>query len=302
MHVGLWFLLVPAIFFVLVWVDYLLAVLWVHFKPASAKLTKTQYEGSGAPGSVLIYMPGILARSKDQLESVKGADSLLDLYKKDFKKIILFDYSKRFFNRTVIVRQLRMQIAEEVGRNNSVKVVGVSLGADLVNEALAGIHNHENLKFVVVDAPAGRDTLPKAAGIMSAILFLFPVGKGLLLGCATIPVLGSMLPKENETQDGLPSDEVRKLAKKGLSGFTARVYTGQLTYMVNFVLLPIFAKTYYIACVEGNVTVKQPEAMQKWVSAAFRKGLDIIEVPAPHAAFLQQPKAFTEVFKEIFSS
>lgn len=256
-----------------------------------------------------IAIPGILARSQDQLEPLMPVLESYDL------EITSFDYLDEHFNADLCVTVIAREVHANILRGKPTILFGTSLGgmlAALALERLREIVGVDTLRAMVstilVDAPSsGRDIilapfLPSGTGplVGKMISRLSPSEKAntgygkRLLGSFMVP------PKDHEIeleQDGPTAEEIKRLAVNGLSGHLFTVWFDQLRWMCRSQLHTYAVEgldVTYIACVKGNVTVRQPQATKAWRPYVSR----VVEVATPHCAYLQARGTWSKVIKE----
>ena len=286
----------------IIWADNLLAQIWGLVSPRAATPKFVRAIGRDPEGPVTIYVPGVLARGQDQLSTAKGHRSVLDALTDWSSEVLLLNYAKQIFDPDLVKEILAMKIMAEAEKR-PVVVIGASLGGCLASEvlvSLGGKQQKNKISLILLDAPAGKETLPAWNVILAKVVRFIPVFRGLILGFLPFPVAESGLPRNEEIQKGLPVDEVRTVAKRGLKGYTLRVLIEQLIYLVAFVPpWPTKLKAVtYISCEKGNVTVLQPQAKNIW----RYWGIDtqVVVVQTPHVATVQRPQAFIRVLADLF--
>lgn len=308
MVIVLWILGLLVGLFLFAWADLALARAWCCFNPEALqpRFVPLNTKGKKKTGITTVFLPGVLARALDQSTSTDPNESVFVAMRDRSDMVVLMDYPKHFFDKSVIVQAMIERLLLELKRNSHLVVVGASLGGDLFKDAICESEELQaqknRISFVSVDAPAGASTLLPATRYGLMFEKFVPFGRGLIFGALPFKVGQSGLPKEGEVQAGLNLSELQAWAKKNLSGFNLRNLLEEGVYLLNFNIgypAPYYMPTvYYIACTDGNVDVLQPEAEEAWSQNSNEFWL--YEAETLHCAFLQQPRIFFKIFEEIY--
>lgn len=183
-------------------------------------------------------------------------------------------------------------------------MVGIlsELFRDTSRTLLLGNDNLERLlDVIIVDSPAdGSDLAPIPKGVLSAVKrftnrFTPSTDANVGYGRRLIQPLPWGLPKRSQSEDMTDEEfkAMREVARQCLSGHSFTLCYAQTRWMLHAQLHPEVLdglRVIYLACTAGNVTVRQPQASEKW-SPHVRLQID---VPTPHCAFLQQGKVWRQ--------
>ena len=201
-----------------------------------------------------------------------------------------------------------------------VQLVGASLGGDLVPFVVQQLSDEikARLQVVIVDAPAGADTLMAlpswSAGFMASSFGRLATPIGLIRippkeDEITVPsqVVQQRMSGEHFDDDVAWKRYIIERAKKELKGHSARLWRSQIAWMIRIVRDGSLAEackslegldvTYLVCTGKGNGVVRQPEALAWW--GAHVDGLKVEEVNATHCGFLQNQPEFAEAFRKI---
>ena len=257
-------------------------------------------------GAHVLLLPGILARAAEQYEP------LMEILELRNYSVSGFDYDE-----PLNVDGVANDICDVIRHNIEIKqttiLVGASFGgmvaAKVVKRLREQTHmSNEELRPLVssifIDSPAdGNDLVVPAPSLARWVVNHFTpstdANRG--YGAWLLKPRSAGLPKQSETT--LPAgstyvshDQIRETARMYLSGHSFTLWHAQLKWMLNATLELEELEgldTIYLSCTQGNVTVKQPQASEKW-SPHVRLQID---VSTPHCAFLQQQDIWRGVFE-----
>ena len=157
------------------------------------------------------------------------------------------------------------------------------------------------LEVVIADSPAdGKDLAPVPAWALSSVKWFTnhvtpdtDANSG--YGAWLLKPRSVNLPKraESENMSDAEFEAMCAEARKNLSEQSFTLYYDQLKWMLHaqtscWALDDV--SSVYIACTSKNVTVRQPQAVEKW-----RPYVTIKEIATPHCAFLQQKKMWQDL-------
>lgn len=280
--------------FAFVWASY--GVARVRYRGlATGVLT---YPGVAAQG-VILYLPGILARGHESLLGLDDREQggLLQLLRSHARQVQVLEYDTEQSNNDAVtyrvVQELRHMLS--IVREQRITIVAASKGAMIVQNAMARFSKADRkyIKLVLIDPPSGSKDMGLGgnfgAPIARWLRALLPIGHGMLLGSASAP---SGAPRADETQADLDFAVVNSTAVRRLEGFPFRVWWGDLAWMDKFRLTPanladFGGGVHYIVCTLGNVTVKQPQAVNAHKTAC--PSMHVHHAAMPHCGWLQQP-------------
>ncbi|MGV9002211.1 MAG: hypothetical protein ACOH18_04655 [Candidatus Saccharimonadaceae bacterium] len=277
----------------------------------SAVLQKFELQ-TGAHGNVL-SVPGILAFGQDQLFP------LMPVFERFDVSVTGVNYGGDRFSAEHSIaglRQLILPLVVNPVDDRRTVLFASSLGGMLVAKLLTELRSqygidriNQTISTIINDSPASSEHLVLApflpGGINPGVGKLFThftpseksnesYGKR-LLNTFRVP------PKDNEIElieGGPTAAEIKQLAIHGLSGHAFTVWYDQLRWMLN-TTLDLTGLTgldvTYMACIKGNVTVRQPQAVEAWKPFVRR----VIEVPTPHCAYLQAQPTWVRTLNPI---
>ena len=287
----------------LVWASYLVAQLrysgWASIKRfASSRSTPA----SSVDG--VLYIPGILSPGPEGLLGVDDqVEGSLQALLQRYGHLNVLSYSDERSDNDEACAEFVRELRFMLWQYRRVTVVAASKGAMIVHNAMArfGANDRARMKLVLIDPPSGSKSLGLGGNIGAPIAWLLrtllPIGHGMLLRWLPAPY-GP--PNASETQDGLNFKAVKRTAMQRYKGFTAPIWWGDLAWMATFRLkaanLTGFGGgVHYIVCTLGNVTVKQPLAVDAWRRAC--PDLNVVAAAMPHCGWLQQPIEAERVFR-----
>ncbi len=254
----------------------------------------------------LYVIPGVLAESKNQLSPIARAI-------RDWGQLYYVNWGRWLYSPTINKRVLAMHIANNKRRQRSSchrdVLVAVSLGASVALDTGAWLRKiaPDQLKpgLIVFDGVAGSENL-KAGGniggpVFRVLRWFVPLGLvGLsVINLIVLPVQYFLLnqpPKDDEIQDGLDKEAVKRKARRDMFGYSISAFTRQTAHMSACKLTPdklrSFAWVQYYYCTWNNGTLDQPAEVDKWEHAAYQAGVrfNAVEVETPHNAFAQMPE------------
>ncbi|MCL2869803.1 hypothetical protein FWF48_03280 [Candidatus Saccharibacteria bacterium] len=259
--------------------------------------------------TAIIYLPGIVADANGN-DISWVADPWLtkgDVY--------MVNYTGERFNSNQAISALVNLIQQCEGRGyKRIVLIGASMSGIVIYDAIDYIYRClpqansiiDKLQLILVDCPSSRQDFYPPTDKLALI--------GIPLSHVISPELNKLLqpmyrsmiamPKRENIEAGLDYDKVCKQARDSFDQFSLAFMLDQTTYMATH--KPLTASTLvgipsvYIACVEGNDTVVQPQATSAWQKITNCK---VIKIEAPHCSFGEQPTkwhiAFYKAFKEL---
>lgn len=250
----------------------------------------------GKEGHTFILVPGILARSDEQFQS------LVPTFK-EMGSVTFLDYQGRGYDLNRATQQL-MAAVKYYLKSGRVTIVGASLGGYATFNVLKAFQGDDRVSGQMIDTPYGVETLTAMPNRLSWIFKIFP--------SAPLPeFLGNRLlmmmrvPPKNENivvPEGVNAEEYQKLiieqAMTNLSGHSFVRYWEQLAMMVKMRPQPIgesLNMTYVMCNGEGNDVVVQPMAASRW--SRVIPNLQISAVHGVHCGFLEQAPFWAQLFK-----
>lgn len=264
-------------------------------------------------GAHFLAVPGILARSQEQLEPLLPLLNTYNLY------VTGFNFAGTHFDAGHAVHEIAATVRRNLTMSQQTILFGSSLGGMLAAQVLAELrkeYDQDHLRTMVptifVDSPSSSQDLilapPLSGGLNPTIGKMVRrfkpstdansgYGKKLLATFRVPPKDG-----EIELEDGgLTAEEIKQRAVQGLSGHAFTVWFDQLRWMLNTTLdlEPLEGlNTTYLACTKGNMTVRQPQAQHTWEPYVT----DVVEVETPHCAYLQAQGTWTRTLDRVLSS
>ena len=250
-----------------------------------------------------VALPGVLAR---------GPEQYLPLYGVLPPKGREFAYRGLTFDFEHEVTRIANYI--ECGDTSSdIVVIGSSFGGMLVPfvvEALSYRFDRERLKVVIVDGPAGLETIMDANARFLANKFVANLAVGVTSALRLkVPVGDDMLPKPDEISADLDTQAVVETARTSLKGHGMGMLLSQTALMIRVVKDGSLARacasladvdTTYLACVHaGNGVIRQPLAADWWTM--HLSGLKVEVVAATHCGYLQNQPEFMGALRKILA-
>lgn len=254
------------------------------------------------PGALTLCFCGVMARGAEQfgpiLTSLPG-------------KVVAIHAEGLRYDADVI-HWRALEYLEEADSNLQFNLVGASLGGvevpyvvNYFRDRVSGV-NPRNIHAVLVDAPAGLDTILNP--LAKAMQFK-PVAETLATGLWFMNSPKD-LPKDNEITSPNP-EQVKAQARQFMSGHKFGMLMRQTYRMIDVWdsgELPLMCEAMgpdvratYVACKMGNGVIRQPLAADRWQSAI--RQLKHVDVPATHCGFLQNQPEFRKVLRErVFTS
>lgn len=264
-------------------------------------------------GTMHVFLfPGVLARCEELFAPLQPV-----LARFDNDQISYVDYRGKAFRPEAIAAQLAGSIAELDGR---ILLIGASLGGDLIPFVVEQLKpaDRRRCKVVVIDAPAGADTLVQVPARAEKFLtsrwgwLASPLSKIKLAPKAsqiTVPVSPMI---EELTGREMSEDEwrlyVKRTARRNLGGHSARQWQQQLAWMMRIGndgsleracrSLSDVARVSYVECLQGDDVVVHATAIQRWRKWVGPK-LNAAAVNGTHCGFLQNQPEFTGVLRSL---
>lgn len=250
-----------------------------------------------------VCLPGVLAHGERQFRPVShvlpGCKDGPSIWEYD---VPIFRPRKEVAGVAACLANLTYFASDQVG------LVGASLGGALtpfVVSRLAG-SVRERLKVVIVDAPAGLETMVDPMAHWASLARLAsPITRHI-----DVPVTDDMLPRAAQITSRLDHWRLYETAKRDLSGHKVSTLVGQTAWMAKVVRDGSLAEAckalrgldvVYVVCApEWNATIRQPQAVEWWRTRI--PTLRVVEVKATHCGFLQNEPEFEDVFREIFGT
>ena len=259
-----------------------------------------------------LAVPGILARSNEQLEP------LMPTLKRRNLTVVGFDYGE-VFDANESAKTVAQLVRSNMSIDRRTILFGSSLGGRIVANALRLLEPEFDeyrlrlmVPVIIVDSPARSQDLVLAPPLSGSINPA--VGKMLrgikpseksnsgygkrLLKMFMVP------PKDHEielTNGGPTTEQLKQAAVQGLSGHLVTGWMAQLKWMLSTQMdLGHLSKlnATYMACTNGNVTVRQPQAKEAW-----RPFVDqVVDVDTPHCAYLQAQASWSNSLNHVLRS
>lgn len=261
-----------------------------------------KFEATTDAAGLIVHLPGVLSHGTSGILPVDGSTTdpagVLGALRAH-GDVWTADYVGRNFD----PRQIARRTADEIGMapHSQVTIVGSSMGGMLAVDALRHmIGLRRNLRLILVDTPFAASDLMGGGSVVAPLLKWTKLGQ--IRRLHRVSIKGAP-PKDHEVQDGLDTRAVKEAAMQRMQGFTLGVWMQQMAYMAAWrypLDFPPACEVHYVACRQGNVTVRQPNAEAGWIGA--RPWLHSHKVQSPHCGYLQQPAEFTGVFKRILGN
>jgi hypothetical protein len=256
----------------------------------------------------LYIIPGVLHEARNQISPVEKAFS-------QWGQSYYVNWGRWLYSPTVNKYVLARRIANAKRKQRSYYfndvLVATSLGGSVALDTAERLHkiapDLPKPGLIVLEGVAGSENLLAGGNIAGPVFraarWFVPLG---LVGLSLVNVIVLPLqyfvlnkpPKDGEIEDGLDKEAVKRKARRDMFGYSVSTFTRQTAHMNACKLTPDklrnFAWVQYYSCTKGNVTVRQPEEMNKWNQAAVRAGVYFhrVEVETPHVAFEQMPSAW----------
>ncbi|MDB5176543.1 MAG: hypothetical protein JWN75_211 [Candidatus Saccharibacteria bacterium] len=251
----------------------------------------------------LYIFPGVLGESFNQIGPIRDVFS-------QYGRLFYGKIGRVIYSPTLVKRRFARQIelAEKTHGYDKGVLVGISLGAcialDVNDQRFENNPNAEKYGLIVFDGVAGSKNLLSGGNIFAPIFrvlrWMIPIGliSGLIIGMLIMIPQGLWInqgPKDEEIEDGLDKEQVKKKAKRDMFGYLPGVFARQLVHIaaseVNAERLSRFAWIQYYQYDWKNVTVNQPGERLKWQEIAREAEVpfDYRVIDAPHVAFAQMP-------------
>lgn len=276
-------------------------------------------------GTTIVCVPGVLTRCQEHHKPL-----LLER----FGRVIYKDYDETF-DVPSFVRHVVAEIVQLLRSGQHVVVVGTSVGGMItafISQSLLDEQvEHDRLKIIINDAPFGLKSFGGFGwmpGWLANSPFSSVAARPVALGIMLAGRLGPGLPKDDEIDTpsadireklawhSVPSDEwpalVKQQARNGLMGHSVGLFARQIRWMPRVerngsldeaVRSLVDLDVTYVACIKGNVTVRQPLACDSWLE---RMGnYDTTGAPrwrsvsGPHVGYLQNQPKWDEVFTDL---
>lgn len=258
-----------------------------------------------------VATPGILTRSRDMLKPFMPTLEANHLW------VTGLDNTEPRFAPDPWIVTLRRIIKRNLENDVPTVLFGSSLGGMMVARAVTELRNsyedatlNRLLSMIIVDSPAdGNDLIlgplpasanPKVARMIQGFTPRLSANDNYgraLLNLFRVP------PKDDEierSEGGPTAEQIKQQAVDGLSGHSFTVWYDQLKWMLDSRLnlgdLNGLNVTY-VACTANNVTVRQPQTLQKWHPHVRR----VIKLPVPHASYVQAQPTWSRVLNELLA-
>lgn len=257
-------------------------------------------------GEHILFLPGILARAREQFAPINMSDLLRDA------TVSVFDYTEPL-DVPGVVSELVEIIRNNIGIHQKTILVGASFGGmvaaevmkELREQAIATVRLQAYVSCIIIDAPSRGESLvqPLPVGVAKWLTSHFTPDDNANTGYGAKLLKAFMgLPKREETEPTSQKsyEDIKEEARRNLSEHNFTLWYKQLKWMLS-AQLDLTAlnglNAIYIACTKGNGTVIQPWTMRQWKSHVRQ----LTTVPAPHCSFLQQEMLWRRVMAESFS-
>lgn len=267
-------------------------------------------------GPGVIFLPGILARSREQAAPVYNV-----LRGTGKRQIDYCDYAGSSFDPKQCIADLAGLLDKYVAAGRPATLIGLSLGGMLSAHALTKLASREGLKAILGDAPGSyRDVimwpLPEFMNLpaLAGMNHLHPRERAnTSYGRFLLEKLFVNAPEEDAIE--VPSDQamlawlgqtysredwiknVDRWAREGLSGHLFTQWWGQVRWMLSQDSAPLGGLNLldtFVRCTRKNKTVRQ-EAAEHYRPAVGR----VVDVKTAHVAILEASTTWNLLLDEL---
>ena len=262
------------------------------------------HDSLGGPG-VTVFLAGMQSHGADQASTIQrylpGDVRTYNAIGKKFHPDRIAD---------AVISDIQPYVDDE----QPVRFVGASMGGMLTPFVMSELldrndgMNTEQLRALVVDSPAGRDTLVNKQShllgnhVVATVLEHAP---GIIKAPIFIPKKGDVtIPRDLLTSPENYEYQFRQSARQRLSGFALSLWADEINWMNDIVKdgsLPRACRALagvsmrYLMCTGKNDAVLQPRAATRWTE--WNPGMMVDYVSARHCAFHQDNPQFAQYFK-----
>lgn len=273
MHVVLWIIGSIVAFVVAVYLLILIdALVSRPFMKSEVSFGLQTIRTEGRRRVLVVYLPGILARTHQQLPPI--TDYLSEGVSEDALDIMTVDYLSEVFDWKMVTNEVAEEMMAVEGNYDKIICIGASLGGRLLNPIchLLGdqISSSKLCRPIVIDAPFDRRSFAAGGDILALSLRFVPVGRALnklrLTDRLAQPPqnknIGNFAEFSSIT-DGSASTYIQYIAwvkAQAMAGLTGHFFSTERDQLVAMSTMPWYEGAFgnrpplYIACTEQSTS------------------------------------------------